>query len=158
YQPFNEGCTGLEQRWCITIAYQEIPTQPITPLRGQQKTCSCGASCSCGGRCGCSGSNGHATTQSNGCSVPASSSGTSTTAAACEPTRVLESFRLGVVPDPETCDTSETLFQGTLFFKLFDCISILLDLQSHFSTDTWQILTLAFNQKLSDSDTLNSDA
>lgn len=157
YQPFNEGCTGLEQRWCITIAYQETPTQPITPLRGQAKTCTCGScstSSSCG--CGCSNGNGKAATQTNGCSAPTAP--TTQTSVACEPTRVLESFQLGVVPDPESCATIETLFQGTLLAKLFDCLSVLLNLQSNFSAATWQILSLAFTQQLANSGTANSDA
>src|SRR5215470_823553 len=70
YRPFNEGCTGLEEHWCITIAYQELQTQPVTPLHGQTKTCSCVGSCSPVGSCGCSSCNGSTTTKSNGCTPP----------------------------------------------------------------------------------------
>jgi hypothetical protein len=156
YQPFNEGCTGLEQHWCITIAYQEIPTQPITPLRQPQKTCSCAGTCSSVGSCGCSSCNGGATTPSNGCCPPPATPASTPTA--CEPTRILESFVLGIVPDPQNCDTQETLFQDTLLAKLFDCISVLLNMQSNFSVATWQVIVLAITQQLPNSQTANSDA
>jgi hypothetical protein len=154
YQPFNPGCTGLEQKWCITIAYQETPTQPITPLRGKTKTCSCAGSCSSVGSCGCNGSNGRAT-QSNGCTPPATAS--STTSTACEPTRVLESFTLGVVPDA-SCDTNETSFQNTLLFKLLDCLSPYLNLDQTFSGTTYQVILDTVGGSLPNSGISNSDA
>jgi hypothetical protein len=159
FRPASDpGCTGLEQHWCITIAYQEIPTQPITPLRGPQKTCSCAGSCSTVGSCGCSQCNGSTTTQSNGCSAPASSTSGTTTPTACEPTRILESFQLGVVPDPENCATPETLFQNTLLFKLFECFSTLTNLSTNFSPTTWNIIVLAGQNQLVNSQTSNADA
>jgi hypothetical protein len=158
YQPFNPGCTGVEQRWCITIEYKEMPTQPVTPLRGPIKACSCGCSCSNAGSCGCSNSNGSsATTTPNGC-TPRPAAPTTPASIACEPTRILESFTLGVVPDPENCDTPATLFQDTMLFRLASCIQTRTNLQSNFSNTTWQILTLAFNQNLANSQTANSDA
>jgi hypothetical protein len=156
YAPFNEGCTGDEQHWCITIAYQETQTQPVTPLR-PPKTCSCAGTCNSAGSCGCSNCNGGGTTtKSNGCSSPAPTS--TTTATACEPTRVLETFQLGVVPDPGNCDTSDTLLQNTLLAKLFDCITLLTNLQSNFSAATWQILASAIGNSLPNSQTINNNA
>ena len=164
YQPFNPGCTGQEQRWCITLAYQETPTQPVTPLR-TQTPCACGGACNgtsnCGCGCGCSSNtNGSSTTTSNGCSssTASSPSSTSTAATACQPTRILEGFQLGIVPDPGNCATSETLFQGTLLSNIGACFSTLTNLQSNFSSTTWQILLLAFGQKLAGSQTTNNDA
>lgn len=157
YAPYNEGCTGQEQRWCITIAYQETPTMPVTPLRPSQQTCSCAGSCSPVSSCGCSPANGNGSAPSSGCSAPSSST-TTATASACQPTRIQEGFVLGVVPDPESCATTEALFQNTLLANLVNCFSVLTNLQSNFSTTTWQILSLAFTSSLANSQTLNSDA
>jgi hypothetical protein len=154
YQPYNPGCTGQEQHWCITIAYTETPTQPVTPLRAKSKTCSCAGSCSSVGSCGCSSSNGN--TSSNGC-TPAASAPT-TTSTACEPTRILESFTLGVVPDPGTCTTSDTVFEGTLLGKIVQCLSPLLQIRSALSGTTYGVLQLSISKTLPDSQTLNSDA
>jgi hypothetical protein len=154
YQPFNPGCTGQEEHWCITIAYQERPTQPVTPLRAKSKTCSCAGSCSGVGSCGCSGSNG--STQSNGCST--ATAPTTATSTACEPTRILEGFTLGVVPDPETCATSETLLQNTLLANVIQCFSPLLNIRNAFSQTAAQVLELSLTSSLIDSKIQNSDA
>lgn len=158
YRPFNQGCTGLEQKWCITIAYQETQTQPVTPLRGKTKTCSCAGSCSSVGSCGCPSCNG-STTQSNGCTPPATAP-TTPTSISCEPTRVLESFTLGVVPDPESCSNLQDMLQDSLLFKLGECVSLLFpaNLQKNFSQQIWQVLVAAFSQQLATSQTSNADA
>jgi hypothetical protein len=158
YQPFNPGCTGVEQRWCITIEYKETPTQPITPLRGPAKSnSSCCSSARPTGSYGGSSSNAGAAAQAlNGCMQPAAP--TTPASIACEPTRILESFTLGVVPEPDNCDTPATLFQNTMLFRLVTCFQTLTNLQSNFSTRTWQILTLAFDHQLPGSQTTNSDA
>jgi hypothetical protein len=158
YQPFNPGCTGLEQKWCITIAYQETPTQPVTPLRGKTKTCSCAGSCSSVGSCGCNGGNGSTTTASNGCTSTATAP-TTPTSTACEPTRVLESFTLGVVPDPGNCTDAQTLFQNTLLGNIFRCFSALLDIKTAFSPTTVKIIGLIIPPgSLPNSQVANSDA
>jgi len=154
YQPFNPGCTGQEEHWCITIAYQETPTQPVTPLRAKSKTCSCAGSCSGVGSCGCSGSNG--STSSNGCST--ATAPTTATSTACEPTRILEGFTLGVVPDPETCATSDTLLQDTLLANVIQCFSPLLNIKSAFSRTTADILGLSLSSSLVNSQFQNSEA
>jgi hypothetical protein len=157
YRPFNPGCTGLEQKWCVTIAYQETPTQPVTPLRGKTKTCSCAGSCSSVGSCGCNGCNGSTTKQSNGCMPPATAP-TTPTSTACEPTRVLETFTLGVVPDPGNCTEAENLFQNTLLANIFKCFSVFTNMKTVFSPTTLKIIGLVLppgslpNSGVADSD------
>lgn len=96
------NCQDAEQKWCITIQYEEQPTRTVTPLR-QTSTQSCGCGCSAGsskGGCGCGGkqaaSNG---TSSTACCCSTTPKQTSSTPG-CEPTRILEGFKLGVCPAP----------------------------------------------------------
>jgi hypothetical protein len=153
YQPVNTGCTDQEQRWCITIAYQETPSQPITPLRTATK-CSCKGSCGCTGGCGCS--KGSTSTQTNGCTAPAPT--TATAATACQPTRVIEGYQLGIVPDSGTGLTSESLLQGTLLGNILGCLTTLLNLGSKFNAATTQVISAAFGKSLPQSDISNNDA
>jgi hypothetical protein len=145
YQPAADpGCTGLEQRWCITIKYVETPAQAVTPLRPPQKTCSCGGNC--GGSCGCGGSksNGNSTTGSSACGCNASSTvSTAPAPVQCEPTRILESYQLGIVPDPGNCDTPASLLGGTLFANLVGCLTQLTAFTSQLSAQSLQIVGLA---------------
>src|SRR5215472_15265990 len=97
YNP-SPNCAGTIQKWCITIEYQEQASRLVTPLTnsGSQASCSCG----------CSNGNGNGkskrSTSSNGsqsCKTSASSTQTATTvpAGACEATRTVEGFQLGVI-------------------------------------------------------------
>ena len=99
WQDPNADCVEDEEHWCVTIEYKETEGRPITPLR-QESSCSCGCGgakkastspssggCSCGGGCG-----------DKPAPKPARSAGP-----ACEPTRVFEQFRLGVIPQPAEC-------------------------------------------------------
>jgi hypothetical protein len=92
-------CAQTIQQWCITVQYQEQPTQMVTPLQqAKSATCGCGGASAGGCTCGCSGSS---TTSGCGCGGTGSmSSTTSTTAtssvAGCEPSRILEGFQFGV--------------------------------------------------------------
>src|SRR5579871_2865812 len=100
------NCQQQIQTWCITIQYQEQQSNMVTPLQSVTSSsgCACGTtSCTCGGcagsnkmssggcGCGCQG-NGNA-----GCSCSTcAASTTSSNAAACQATRILEGFQLGV--------------------------------------------------------------
>jgi len=163
YQPATDpGCTGLEQHWCITIKYLETPTQPVTPLRGSQKTCSCGGNC--GGSCGCGSSkmdgygNGKKSRSACGCDSSASAAGTTPTPVQCEPTRVLESFQLGIVPDPGDCSSLKTLLSDTLFANLLGCLSEISAFTSKLPAKSVQIISLAMANNLPNSQTGNIDA
>src|SRR5262249_18693421 len=134
YQPASDpGCTGLEQTWCITLAYNDVPTRPITPLRNGSGSgssrCGCGGGAGCG--CGWSGmsfTNGAA--QANGCtpakpktSIPAS----------CEPTRILESYQVGVIEEPKECGTGlrAGILNGTLFEAIINCATTVFEYRSN---------------------------
>ena len=159
YLPAGDpGCTGLEQQWCITITYQEKPTRPTTPLRNQPKGCGCGGSC--GGSCGCGCSSGNGSkTAGNGCSTTSTSSTSSTTTAlSCEPTRVLETFQLGVVEDKQECDTLQSLFGNTLFAKLLECFLGIAGFSTKLSSTSSQLIGDAITGKLAGSQASNTDA
>jgi hypothetical protein len=160
YLPAGDpGCTGLEQHWCITITYQEKPTRPTTPLRNQPKSCGCGGSC--GGSCGCScgSGNGNGKSAGNSCSTTSSSSSSATTTAlSCEPTRVLESFQLGVVEDTQQCDTAQALFGNTLFARILECFMGIAGFSTKISSTSSQLIGEAITGKLASSQASNTDA
>jgi len=161
YRPaVDPGCTGREQHWCITIKYAEIPTQPVTPLRPPQKTCSCTGPC--GGSCGCAGSktngNGNGKKSASACGCDSSAATTTTPVPPqCEPTRVLESFQLGVMPDPNNCNSLKVLFGNTLFANLLGCFTEFSGLTA-LGGNSLQIITLALAGNLPNSATSNTDA
>jgi len=96
------NCDDARQEWCITIQHEERPTRPITPLR--QPTTQSNSSCGCGspkGGCGCGGKQTSANgTQSAACCCSTPPAQTASAAPGCEPTRILEGFRLGVCAAP----------------------------------------------------------
>lgn len=159
YLPAGDpGCTGLEQHWCITISYQEKATRPTTPLRNQPKSCSCGGSC--GGSCGCGSGNGNGNKSAgNGCATTSTlSTATTTTALSCEPTRVLETFQLGVVEDKQECDTAQALFGSTLFAKILECFMGIAGFSTKISSTSSQLIGEAIAGKLVNSQASNTDA
>lgn len=87
-EPFRKQCDDVEEKWCVTIRYREQEAQPTAALVSTSaSTCGCGRAKNGNGKCGCG--NGH-----NG--------GTKTKLAnACEPTRVIEGYELGVICEPE---------------------------------------------------------
>lgn len=97
------SCQDAEQQWCVTIQYEEQPTRTITPLRQsstQSQGCGCGGGSSKGG-CGCGSKTASSSTASNGAACCCSSTPKqASTTPGCEPTRILEGFRLGVCPAP----------------------------------------------------------
>lgn len=124
YRPRVEGdCTADEQHWCIAIEYKEREARPIAPLRtGETKGCSaCGCTasggCGCGGRKTASQKNG-----SNGCCATAPApKKPSAQPSACEPTRIVETFKVCVFEEPaKGCPPGQTLFD-----KIVDCFRVL---------------------------------
>jgi len=87
------NCEDAQQEWCITIQYEEQPTRPITPLR--QPFTQRDSTCGCGGKHTKSSA-----TQSTACCCSTPPALTGATTPGCEPTRILEGFRLGVCPAP----------------------------------------------------------
>jgi hypothetical protein len=117
-------CQDLTQTWCLTIQYQEQETRLVTSLQApsQSGSCGCGGGSNGGskGGCGCgcrggSGASGHShgnsngsSTSSCGCSSTQSTMASTVPAGACEPTRIIEGFKLGVMCQPETPATFTT--------------------------------------------------
>ena len=109
YNPPVE-CQNTPQHWCITIEYQEQPSRLITPLvQTSSKSCGCGGGISKGGcGCGCGGSNSTSMQSSSnggsasscGCSSTQTQTTSTVPTGACEPTRILETFKLGICPAP----------------------------------------------------------
>jgi hypothetical protein len=101
-------CQDTIQHWCIFIEYQEQPSRLVTALQQTQtKTCSCG----CGGNCGCGGHGkngggcgcgGH----KNGASKTKTTTTSTVPAGACEATRILEGFTIGVCAEQESSFTT----------------------------------------------------
>jgi hypothetical protein len=100
------ACQDAIQHWCITIKYDEQPTRLTTALQQSQakaKTCSCG--CGGHGQCGCNG-----TSKTQTSTAPAG---------ACEATRIVEGFVLGVCEEPADCTSTS----GTLRDRLQQCLA-----------------------------------
>ncbi len=93
----NDNCVDDEQHWCITLQYVENEARAVMPLMESKSHCGCGNKC--GGGCDCGKKkNG----SGNGCSC-GDKPKASAKKVACEPTRIFEQYRLGVVPEPESC-------------------------------------------------------
>jgi hypothetical protein len=96
-------CQDAIQQWCVFVEYQEQPSRLVTALQQTQtKTCSCG----CGGQgkngggCGCGG---HA---KNGTSKKKMTTTSAVPAGACEATRILEGFTIGVCAEQASSTTA----------------------------------------------------
>jgi hypothetical protein len=131
YNPPAE-CQNQPQHWCITIEYQEQQSRMVTPLvQTSSKTCSCGCGGGSKGGCGCGGSNGGSMqSSSNGgaaCSCGCSSTQTQTSSVptgACEPTRILETFNLGICapPAPTVRGKTNPPAPGTAAYQYQMCV------------------------------------
>jgi len=131
YNPPAE-CQNTPQHWCITIEYQEQQSRMVTPLvQTPSKSSGCGCGGSSQGGCGCGGGNVSTASASNGGSTPAcgcSTAQTQTTttvpAGACQPTRILETFKLGICPAPAPAVRGQTNSPapGTAAYQYQACI------------------------------------
>lgn len=133
--PRGEGCEDVEEHWCLTISYEEKEARPTTALRQERKTscgCSGGTNCGCGtngggkkGGCGCSG--GSSMTQTASRTSARVQSGVGLSVGVCEPTRIIEGYKLDMVQvPPNHCHNKETairdaILKGTLFGKIWEC-------------------------------------
>ncbi|MFZ2101296.1 MAG: hypothetical protein WAU86_12105 [Oricola sp.] len=106
-EPVRNRCEDVEENWCITIRYKEREGKPSTALVScSPSTCGCesgrkgnGKQCECGGK-------GHTATRA-------------VSVGACEPSRIIEGFELGVVPAPRREDSGkEDTFLSTLLDRL----------------------------------------
>ncbi len=124
----DEPCKDVEERWCIAIAYEEREARPIGTLR-QEGPCS---------QSQCHGNNGgksRATVR-----VPGRSG---STVAPCEPTRILESYRLGVFRAPEgPCLDRKQALEGTLPHRLLACFTSLREFLAKYITVDILLLSL----------------
>jgi hypothetical protein len=115
--PQPEGCKGVEQHWCITLEYLEREARGVMPVRST--SCGCGGS----GNCGCGGKS-HGSSKSGkhaGCSAPKMDQ---PQASSCEPSRILERFKLCVTEDK--C-SDERGTKGALQQRLAACTQRLQD-------------------------------
>ena len=108
YNP-SPNCAGTIQKWCITLQYQEQPSRLVTPLNNSASQAS-----ACG--CGCSNGNGNgggksSSSSSQSCKTSAAPKPSTTTvpAGACEPTRIVEGFQLGVISAEEFASSNPVL-------------------------------------------------
>jgi hypothetical protein len=130
----EDPCKGREEHWCVTIAYEEREARASTVLRRDEVStgsCRCGANGggkangNGGGGCGCgrqatSVSYELADNWSHGSrSMRAAAA---RTVGACEPTRVVEGFRLDVCEtEAGLCRTPQEALQGTLLADIVGC-------------------------------------
>jgi hypothetical protein len=159
----DEGCKDVEEHWCLTIAYDEREGRPTTvlqnaPLRIPVPSSGCG----CGGA-GAGGATGKGHGHHQGCGCGCQNGGTSSHSlstkarpqgdlglqiGACEPTRVLESYRIGVIEEPENeCGSLRDRLSETLLFRIIACITDVATLfRKRISTKQRQGLSAVFFQ------------
>jgi hypothetical protein len=136
--PQPPSCRGIEEHWCITLAYEEKEARPTTTLRQGGESCGC---CSGSEPCGCGchhvENTGMRSKAICGYSSSGSTNGRSRTFGACEPTRILEGYRLGVIEEPPECapppptDRDESLLKqlsaripdDTLLMRIINCFT-----------------------------------
>ena len=146
-RPQNRGdCQDVEEHWCVTIRYEEREARASTVLRrATTSSCSCAPNCGCGchsnGKangnggcgCGCGGKNGTSTyaTYSGSSTATATAptrQASTTTMGACEPTRIVEGFRLDVCEGHVgLCRTPADALQGSLLWEIVECVLGLLE-------------------------------
>lgn len=122
-----DTCKDAQQKWCITIEYQEQESRMVAPLKQatpKSGRCSCGGlkgSCGCGCGCGCGGANNGSSHCSSGkCTCSSTQTTTAVPTGACEPTRVNEGFRLCVIPWTE--EISGWPVRGTAAYEIEQCL------------------------------------
>ena len=106
----NDHCKEDDQHWCITLQYVENEARAVMPLMESKSHCGCGGKSNCGGGCDCGGSKKSAHGSSGGgCGCGGDKPKATPKKVACEPTRIFEQYRLGVVPEPESCARTRKL-------------------------------------------------
>jgi hypothetical protein len=133
-----DTCKDAQQKWCITIEYQEQQSRMVAPLKQatpKSGRCSCGGikgSCGCGCGCGCGGGSNGSSHGSSGkctCSSTQTQTATAVPTGACEPTRINEGFRLCVIPLTPTEVTRGPL-PGTAAYEIQQCAQVIQQLIS----------------------------
>jgi hypothetical protein len=121
YSP-SPTCQDAQQQWCITVQYQEQPSNMVTPLQqstSQPSSC-CSGSSTGGCGCGCNGSNGNSMNSASCGSASTQTSNSATTpTGACEATRIIEGFQFSVSPLPEA--GNDDAQPGTLVYQIKQC-------------------------------------
>jgi hypothetical protein len=110
---------GVEEHWCLTLTYEEQEARPMTALRREHA-----GSCSCNGKGGTCGCRDHSSKQAQTTYARSSAraqSGVGQTVAACEPTRIVEGYRLGVVRAPQAAAEPQAPEPGRLGQELERC-------------------------------------
>jgi hypothetical protein len=120
YTP-SPTCQDHIQTWCVTIEYQEQPSRMVTPLRQVTPK---GEACRCADPCQTTPGT---TAQPCGCNTPQLQTPTPATNGSCEPTRIVEGFKICVVPGPTKSDTEENQPEpGTIVYQFELCLASLL--------------------------------
>jgi hypothetical protein len=127
YNP-SPTCKNSKQEWCITIQYQEQSSNLVTPLSNSMSQSSCGSGCSSNGNGGSKARQSSSSLTTTGSCSSASSTQTSTTTAtvptgACEATRILEGFQLGVVPALQVAEAIEAGNPNSLKSQVLACLT-----------------------------------
>ena len=118
YTP-SPTCQDAIQSWCVTIEYQEQPSRLVTPLR---QTTPKGDACRCADPCQTTPGT---AAQPCGCNTPQPQTPTPATNGSCEPTRIVEGFKICVVPAPNP-DTKENQPEpGTIDYQIELCLASL---------------------------------
>jgi hypothetical protein len=126
YNP-SPTCKNSTQEWCITIQYQEQSTNLVTPLSNSMSQSSSTCSCSSNGNGSSSKSSqsSSSTTTTGSCSSSAATQSTTATvpAGACEATRIVEGFQLGVVPAAQVAAAIEAGNPNSLRNQVLACLT-----------------------------------
>lgn len=119
YCPPQKNCNDQgEEHWCITLSYQEKEARPMATLHQQDGPCGCGPGCKCGGAkhgdaCTCKPTR-----------AERAKAGVGKVPYACEPTRILESYRLEVCESgEENCFTKKSKGEQAWIDKFTACLT-----------------------------------
>jgi hypothetical protein len=121
YNPPAE-CQNMPQHWCITIQYQEQQSKLVTPLRQVSTATSSCADGSVGG-CGCNRRGAVSASSTSASAATQSSTSTSVPVGACEATRIVEGFQLGVIPAPQTNQQQSGPQPGSFGYQFENCLT-----------------------------------
>ena len=138
--PANVDCDAATEHWCITLRYDEQPYKPSTALRQVSAGCGCKGNGHNGNGHNGNGHNGNGTGCGCGGSAPASTTGcgcgsgsaaapTTTMLGICEPSRVREGFKLGVIQDcGEECPPPGDALKATFIGRVLCCVTVIREL------------------------------